>query len=94
MIDRILQSFNLSEKPSDIHLLIRLLSGILNDNAIFPVRLIADQNAQPIKEWVLNVSKKSEIVLSNTIAILVLMKHSLSHHELISILVERNHEYA
>lgn len=88
MIDGVLQTLNFSKKSSDIHLFVRLVSGSFNNNAVFPIRLVAKQSAEPVKKGVLNVAREGKIILPDSVSVLILVEDPFCDHQLIAVLVE------
>ena len=80
------------KEDSNVQLLISFFSRLINLNAVTPVGLVATKCLNPVVDGIFYIKPEVEVFLSDSFAIVAVVKSSFCHHQLISILVKRHHE--
>lgn len=66
-----------------------LFPSFVNKFAILPLYLCAKQYFNPVEDRVLDVFEEGEVLLTDNIAVVIVVADSLSHHQFVPVLVVR-----
>lgn len=83
---------NLFKEHGDVQLPICLFSGLVDFDAVCPLRVATTKSLDPVINSILDIKPEVEIFLADSLSIVAVVKSSFCYHQLIPVFIERHHE--